>query len=243
MTDSLNLPLKPLSSSEQIITSLAQRSQVLRRLLDNRCLLSVSLAGQKEIFLSAILSVNRRDSTFDIDELNPTVEQGVLLASPLINITGQLQGVSVRFSTSISQIQTIDGDAYYVLTFPEKIFYAQQREYYRIYISMLRRPSIRLEFDDQEYNSGEIANISLGGVLAVLPRDVKLTTGDRVPNCNIKFNNEEEITATIEIRHQRVHPKTGQIEAGLIFLNLNKEQKKLLRKHATRIEREIARSS
>jgi c-di-GMP-binding flagellar brake protein YcgR len=243
MTDRLNLPLKRPSSSDQVITSLTQKAQVLRRLLDGRCSLSVSIGGKRDIFLSTILSVNRRESTLDIDALNPTIEHGILLASSGLNISCKLEGVSVNFSTNISKIQTMEGTDYYVLAFPERIYYGQQREHYRIYISMLRRPAIQLELDNHIISDGEVANISQGGVLAVLPPDVEIKSGNRVPNCNIKFGDREGFTTTVEICHQRTHPKTGQIEVGLLFLDLNKAQKKLLRRHATQIERQNARSS
>ncbi|MBV1932705.1 MAG: flagellar brake protein [Porticoccaceae bacterium] len=228
---------------DQTITDLAQRTQVLRRLLDSRCLLSVSLSNHNDSFLSTILAVDKERLSLDIDELNPHIEAIKLLNSQHLDITGQLEGVSVRFSARVNKVQTRDETAYYTLAFPAEIYYAQQRQHYRIYLGMLQRPEIQLENEGHPPIIGEVVNISLGGAMVLLPHDAKADTFDQTLNCQIIFRNGKKFTATIEIRHQRAHPKTGQIEISILFLKLSRAQEKELQKHTAYLERENVRSN
>ncbi len=218
-----------------------QQAQILRQLLDNRCQLSVKVPGSESTFVSTVLSVNRDENSMELDELTP--EPGHLLAvnSQQLEVSTTLLGVLVSFSVRIARIGQEGGNWVYVAHFPNELVYEQQREYYRIYMGMMARPTIEIRLDDQTVVKGELANISLGGALAQLPPQFDLEIGDQRHGCKIKFAKNDVFEVDVEIRHLQPDPKTNAVKAGLLFVGLDQQQLRALQKHTANIERQNMR--
>ncbi len=223
------------------VTDPLQQAQILRQLLDNRCLLSVRVPCSESIFVSAILSVNRDESSLELDELTP--QPGHLLAvnSQQLEVSTTLLGVLVSFSVRIARVSQEGGNWVYVTHFPNELVYEQQREYYRIDMGMMAPPTIEIRVDDQTVVKGELANLSLGGALTQLPRQLHLNIGDRCQGCKIKFAKTDIFEVDAEIRHVQPDPKTNAVKAGLLFVGLDPQQLRALQKHTANIERQNMR--
>ena len=229
------------SPFKQALTDPAQQAQILERLSANRCALKLSLSNQEVVFASKVQSVNRKKHTLVISDPRPAINPRTLLNSPRVTITAQTRGTPILFSASVLKVFRKKRANYYVVTFPEKLYYGKKRAYYRTYIRMLQRPRIQMNVNEYSHFTGEVADISLGGVLAILPKDARIESGIDFANCNIMFGEDEQIAALTEIRHQSTHPKTGRVTTGLAFIDLSNAQQSLIQKNALQIERENVR--
>jgi c-di-GMP-binding flagellar brake protein YcgR len=73
----------------------------------------------------------------------------------------------VRFHSVVEEIVEA-APAYYRISFPDSIDYEQRREYFRAPVPIDSEVPIRLQADDRTTLSGEVRDISLGGVSARL---------------------------------------------------------------------------
>lgn len=223
------------------ITNSTQQAQVLKRLMEADSLLTVSVPTSEDVFLSRILAVDRDRQSLSIDELNP--EPGHMLATQqkTLTIAGSLEGVPVEFTAQVVKINRDSGNWYYTLPFPDTLYYAQQRQYHRTYVTLSQRPAVRLNTDTDKFQA-ELLNVSLGGALAITPAQTNLTT-DAQLTCDISFASGVKLQIDATVRHLQADEDGKSVKIGLQFVGLDQQQMQILQRQTAHIERRNMRGS
>jgi len=215
---------------------------LLRRLLEQRCLLTVQIGNSSDCYTSAILEVVLEDGYLVLDELTPSEGHDRLSIEPRIQIKARLDGIEVRFASSVTRINTQDGLPYYKVPFPKLIEYPQRRQSYRVPIPLhLGLPTNILLCDERVLN-GELRDLSPEG----LGMRVRLGVPDPTDHgqlaiCQIVVNKTLELVTDIELCHIDP-PARGRVpRLGARFLRLRADQERRIEQFCAELAREQRR--
>lgn len=213
---------------------------LLKRLHNQRALLSVSLPGSEKSFNSAILEVNGEQNYLVLDELGPAEGHTLLLKTKELRARARLEGTRVSFSATLAEVGNDSGIAFYKLPIPEEIDYLQQRAHYRIKAGAGKPVVVTLTLENNKTLSAELHDISMGGaaikiVQNKLPASLKIM--DVVP-CTFAFTQGEKMTCILEIRSIRNKDGSSHAHLGCRFTNLTAPCQKLIQRHVAAMERE-----
>lgn len=183
--------------------SVAQIAQVLRRLQEQRCLLTVQVGTATESYTSAVLEVVLEDEYLVLDELTPREGHERLKHSREIQVRAILDGIEVRFASRVAQINTEQGLPYYKVPFPERIDYPQRRQVHRVHVPLNTGYPVSLLLPDERILSGELRDISPEGI-GIRVRIGTLDPGrDRGMRaiCHLSLPQQRELVTDIEFRY------------------------------------------
>ena len=183
--------------------SVTQICQVLRRLLEQHCLLTVQIGSAPERFTSAILEVVRDGEFLVLDELTPHAGHLRLRDDRQIQVRGILDGLEVRFASKVAQISAKNELPYYKVPFPIRIDYPQRREVHRIPAPLHTGFPVSLLMADERIVSGELRDISPAGLgLRVRTRTIDITADrNTIAICHVSLQPPSEFVADIQICH------------------------------------------
>lgn len=230
-------PVQSVAGLNRSIRDAAGQTALLREIANARRFLEVTVVGFRGTFTSALLSLDSKKKTFNIDALSPVAGNRLIGRSSTVYVRCNLNGIEVSFPSPILRVGEDKNGTFYVLRYPKEINHAQKREHYRIYIGMLQRPAIYLLSADGSEASGEIANISPGGLLAVLPKESHIKPGGANVQGYILFSDGSELPLTLKVTHHHTNPKTGRVKVGLHFIHLSQQQGDTLSRQLALIQR------
>ena len=214
---------------------------LLRRLRDQRVLLSVRIPGHPGQFNSLLLEVDPERNLIALDELNPRAGHELVCQTGRLRVHCQCQGVELGFSCGVEVRQGQSGISFYRAVLPDSIDYMQRRSSYRVRVGHDLAVPVRLPRDDaEESTDGELFDLSMGGLGAVLDSAVSLELG-QIVSCILQLPKGETLRADIEIRFVRVDPAKSNQRIGASFRNLEPGQKQLVRRFVAQLEREMLR--
>ena len=144
--------------------SIPQICQVLRRLQEQRALLTVQIGTAATSYTSAILEVVREEKYLVLDELIPREGHLQLQQTKQLQIRGILDGIEVRFTSNVTQISTQNGLPFYKVPFPSHLDYPQRRQVHRVPIPLNTGMPVTLLMPDERMVSGELRDISPEGL-------------------------------------------------------------------------------
>ncbi len=231
------------------VDSPAHIALLLQRLMDADCAVTVTQTGDHRVTQFFITSVNSAQHTMEMCSAEHTQSRGptVTEVKPAnLHLTSQIDGVFLSFSADLIKQGKYTEKNHTTLAFPKEVLSTQQRENYRILPRMMNRPAIQLD-GPAGSTCGEIANVSMGGALALLPnnrdsQEVVTSNADgQLVMCAITFDEDPTVVTSARVCHHHRHPATGEIIAGLTFIPLDRETRVQLQRHTSRIERENAR--
>lgn len=183
--------------------SVGQIAQVLRRLQDQRCLLTVRVGTAIEAFTSAILEVVHKDEYLVLDELTPRDGHERLKDTRDVQVRAILDGLEVRFVSRVVQINTESGLPFYVVPFPERIDYPQRRQLHRVPVPLNTGYTVSVLLPDERILSGELRDISPEGI------GIRVRVGTLGPAhdkglcaiCHLTLPRHRELVTDIEFRY------------------------------------------
>jgi len=146
------------------ITDNVRITGLLKRLLEQRALLTVSIDGQSQQFTSAIFKISANNSVFYLDGFKPGYEHLLLKTNPCINIRAQLDGIRIAFDAGIADIGEQEGLPYYKLNIPKNLEYYQRRASVRVALGAAQPLPVSLKSAEGGVLEGTIADLSLGGL-------------------------------------------------------------------------------
>ncbi len=226
--------------SEQI-TQRIRVVALLKRLHQERTLLSVRVGEDPRVFNSMILEVEGDAGYFVLDELNPREGHERLLETGRLQAHSQCQGIRLSFTTT-AVVETDDrGLASYRCPLPERMVYMQRRAAFRVPVGVGHAVRVQLPVEDGKVVEGQLCDLSLRGVGLRLDTREPLRTGLRIPECRLLLPDGTEICTGIEIRHGHYDEAHGHLRAGACFTGLDPQQHKQLRCFVTQLQREMLR--
>jgi len=219
------------------------RHQLLNRLFESRCLLSLRFAYDRAVYQTAIIELAPAAGYCVLDALVP--QEGNALASALsaIHLQARLGGLDLKFASRITARGSHDGLPYYQAVYPSVIEQPQRRREYRVNIPFDRGIAMHFRGAGGVSLRGELRDLSASGFCA------RLLSGDarqleapaaRRGDCDIELPGGA-ITVTIGVCH--VMPSRGRSapRIGACFIDLDPRTERHLERCVATLERERAK--
>lgn len=222
------------------VTHAPQIIGLLRRIRDQRVLLSVSVPGQGGVFNSLLLEVDPERNLILLDELNPRAGHDLVLQSRELRVHCQCQGVELGFACQVDIGQGKNGISFYRARLPDSINYLQRRGSYRVRVGLDLAVSLQMPVDESTLIEGELFDLSMGGLGASLDNKLRLERGQILP-CILNLPKSDPLQVEIEIRFVRADEHKPVQRIGASFRGLDHRQQALLRRLVTQLEREMLR--
>ena len=214
---------------------------LLRRVIEERVLLTVTLPGSSGHFSSAILDIDPDHDYILLDELTPAAGHEQLLKKRQMHVQARLKGVNLQFEGRLSSLSREDGTFTYRIAYPAEVTYHQKRAHFRVRIGMADDALVRFQPDEEHPIEGELIDISEGGICALLEKPaIELRTGASFP-CSIHLD-DESIQCEIETRTLREEGDRQQHQrVGFRFKNLTPQQRHHIARIVARMQRKALR--
>lgn len=228
----------------QIIQDEHRIVRLLDELRRERTLLTALLDGGRHAFSTAIVEIRKKDDALILDELVPKQGNRMMAQGGRLWILGQLHGIKTAFQTDIRDSGIEDGIAFHRIGIPDAVRHQQRRESFRAVVSMGIRTPVRIKADNQAALSGQLRDLSIGGLSVILPLLKELDDlepGTIVEDCEIELPGQGRLTVKAEIRHMRRNESQKNVQVGLAFRDLQPQDQRQLQRSVTHLEREQLR--
>jgi flagellar brake protein len=222
------------------VTHAPQIIGLLKRIRDQRVLLSVTVPGHGDVFNSLLLEVDPERKLILLDELNPHAGHELVCETHQLRVHCQCQGVELGFACEVEVGQGQSGIAFYRAALPESINYLQRRGSYRVRVGLDLAVHVQLPVDEATLVEGELFDLSMGGLGAHVDAKLHLEHGQVLP-CVLSLPKADPIQVEIEIRFVRADEHKPTQRIGACFRNIQPRQQTLLRRLVTQLEREMLR--
>jgi len=224
----------------EFITLPAQIAGVLKRLQEAHVLLRITIPGENQAYLSALLEVHPVDGYLLLDELNPPEGNAALQRARRLGVSAQLRGVDISFTTDLIDTGSSAQIAYYRLAMPQGMRYQQRRTSYRARISLARMIPVLLTRDDGTTLEGQLFDISVGGIGTHYKpgKTIDIQQGGVWDECIIRLDGTQEIRSALEVCFIGEDSRSRQLRLGGKFLNLARPQIKIIENFVAALERD-----
>ncbi|MSQ67302.1 MAG: hypothetical protein EXR83_03785 [Gammaproteobacteria bacterium] len=192
---------------------------VLRRVFNDHALLTIHIAGHPDAYTSAILELVPEQGYLVLDELTPASGHALVLSGTQFHVRGTVEGIALRYTTTVSQIGEHNALPYYQVDFPATIDYPQRRRQYRVTVPSNRGFDVEFRMADGRQLSGELGDMSVGGFCARIRTGVfeSLRDAHQRATCRLLVPNAQPIIAEVEILHLDALPRPRVQRARVRF--------------------------
>lgn len=216
-------------------------ADLLRRIMENRALLTITLPGVAGTYHSAILRLDPEQGYLLLDELHPPYGHSKLIETGKLNARATVKGVEIRFPAALQEVGTESGISLYRTNIPDEVFYRQRRAHFRVNVSAAAPMEVSLELPGGGSLSGRIVDISEGGIGVELPVDVPLNQGERL-QCRMTLPKNTQFGCKLEVRHLGPARSGDKTHMGALFLDLPNHRRKVLARVIADIQRAMIRT-
>ena len=240
MADTADQPeaVSSMHEDNELITLPVQIAGVLKRLQEAHVLLRITIPGENQAYLSAMLEVHPVDGYLLLDELNPPEGNAALQRVRRIGVSAQLQGVDISFATDLLDTGSKAQIDFYRLAMPQAMRYQQRRTSYRARINLARMIPVLLTREDGVTLEGQLYDISIGGIgTRHKPGKAnEIQQGGVWDECIIQLDGKQEIRSALEVCF--VGEDSRQMRLGGKFLELTRPQIKIIENFVAALERD-----
>ena len=214
---------------------------LLQRIYDGRCLLSISLANHSHRYNSALLKIDAEQAYLLLDEFKPDSGHTLFLQQQRCRVQAGIKGISISFIATLIDSGRQNDIAYYRVRLPDTLSYGQRRAHFRPRVSRALGTEVHLEIPAGDSLRGTLQDISLGG-LRVKTSDAQADLPAGTPrHCRFTLPDGTLIHGPIELRFLS-HGDDG-CQLGGRFLQLPPTQRRALQKFIAELEREALRKT
>lgn len=229
-------------SQSEKITQLPQIIALLRRLHEGRILLSVRIPGIERYFNSMLLNINTERKSLLLDEINNDWAHRKALEAGRLRVFAQCEGVEMNFHVTIRSARNKQGISFYQADLPEYMYYRQRRADYRVRVETDMEIPVFLPLEEERILDGQLCDVSMGGLGALVPNREDIHKGLIIPTCKIQLPQDPEpLQADLEICFILQDTNNQMLRLGGRFNKLAREDKSRLRRFVTQLEREMIR--
>ena len=118
---------------------------ILKRILDHRALLTITIPDNRGKFNSAILDIDADNGFLILDELNPKQGHQKFISAKRLNARALVKGVEIRFSATPQEVHNESGIASYQVSFPGEVWQMQRRQSFRVTVGLSKQLPVHLE--------------------------------------------------------------------------------------------------
>ncbi len=225
----------------ETITHPPQIANLLRRIRDQKVLLSVQVPGHEGVFNSLLLDVHAERNAILFDELNPQAGHALACQTRQLQIRCLCHGVELSFACRIEVGQSQRGISFYHSPLPASMTYLQRRNDFRVPVGMSLAVPVHMPIDGAAMTDGTVTDLSMGGLGANINTHVKFTHGQIINLCSLDLPNGEQLHTEIEIRFVRQDTQHHAQHIGAAFRSIQPRSEQALRRLVTQLERDILR--
>lgn len=221
------------------------RHQLLNRIFEQHCLLSLRFAHDDEAFQSAIIELAPAAGYLVLDALVPQHGNLAAAANEVIQLQTRLGGMDVRFASRITARGSQDGLPYYQALYPAQIEYPQRRREYRVAVPFDRGIEVRYFPPNGGCIRGEVRDLSPSGFCArLLSGDLaRITPKDmRLGSCEIDLIQGLTVRTAVAICHIMPGRSRSAPRIGACFTDLDARTERLIERSCAALERERMRA-
>jgi len=211
---------------------------LLRRITENRSLLTVKIEGFNDVYSSTVLAINTRKNLLAIDEPFPQAYEPISRNTTLHCYT-RLDGISISFSCKVHTKSRANGSYCYELSIPDTINHHQRRRHYRVPLSWTNA-TLSFTLPDQSQHDAIVTDMSISGIGAALSaaKTVLLEKNIFLIKSILNIANNPPIDADLQVRSIRADTPDEPVYFGARFVNLETTQAQLLQQLVTQLDRE-----
>lgn len=224
----------------QLITSPERITSILRPLIDEHSLLSISLKNCSDIYSSVLLESNADNAELVIDGLHPDPGNTTLSETKHAMVDARVNGVDVKFQIKLIRSHSVDSATSHVFIFPDSIRYRQRRESYRAQVSPSYELEVKLQAEDGALCNGLLYDISAGGLCIHFPKQATLQDKflKNEIHCSVWLPEKKRIRCRFMVTHAITHETSGNFQVGGRFLDLGKAQHRAIERFVAKLQRE-----
>jgi len=213
--------------------------RLLERMVKRHTPLTTQVPGHEELYTSYIVDVDRLYVL--LDELLPSSGHELLLEERSLRVTGKLDGIEIRFITTLERVDVQDKMVTYHMGLPRQLEYRQRRMNYRVHIPMTKKLRAIIDNEDGTVNEGELHDLSRGGAGLIFPDDKPVVEPGLLQECAIELSDEEWLYCAVELRYSKNFPPRERQLIGARFFDLGPAQERLIGRCISELEREFIR--
>ncbi len=227
----------------ETISDPVQIKAFLKKIMDSRILLSVTIPGDNDVYNSTINSIDNDNHQIKIDQLHPKHEHTKLLQKKELTVFAVIEDIDLSFTSALVDVNDQSDTPCYTLSFPLNIKYYQKRSSYRVQIIRSLSIPVKLTYKSGEIIEGELDNISPEGMRIRFADNLPNTMKNEIsiPKCEFELPDDGYILCSVELRHV-VHGENGDVSyIGIRFQSLPPPEQRSVNRFATSIERKLRR--
>lgn len=222
----------------QHLTDTEDIYRVLKSLELNRSLLTVTLAGGKQLASSMLLETRLETRNMLIDQLNDDAMQQALKPGSKILLRSAYGGVQVSGECEVIKIHEPTSGTAVELAFPTQLQHRQRRAVYRASLTT-QQPHIDLQSSRRKTDlQGCIIDVSAEGLGVEFSRFVHppIEPGEFFESAHFLLNSEAWVLS-LTAKHPTFDRQTDKYRCGFSFHHLNKSQSKSINQWVLQIQR------
>lgn len=202
-----------LNSENAFITSSLDILSLLNRIHKSRQLISITFDALPQHCLTSLLEVNHDSKILVFDEPNPAISSKLIATKKTAKFSLKLEQLDINFSTRLSGSDNMN----LCTSFPEKIFYPQNRQYYRFKTESIDDINITIFFSATRKLECQLLNISLAGLCIRIPYSFAsiFNKYQMLDDIYIQLPNGENFSVSATIQNARIEKSFSSIAVGL----------------------------
>ena len=195
-----------------IVNNALEIFNLLKRIQKSKQLIELSFESLPQYCLTSLLEVNHDTKTLMFDEPNLPVSTQLTNNKPMGKFTLKLSHLPIVFKTEI-----ISNSNELHTSFPEEIYYPQNRNYYRFNTEYIKDTTATVFVSSTTRLPCELLNISLEGVCLRLPYSyAKLFQVNKmIDDIYIELPNESGFSISAKVQNARIVDNYSNIALGL----------------------------
>lgn len=225
-----------------MLYSRAEIIALLRRVAEQRTLVTVYTGGDGEFAVSMVLQVDPDFDEIDFDmPVQADAQARVLGAQELVFVVF-FENVKLQFRANVAKATRVEEHPAFRVRLPSQLLRLQRREYFRVRTPLSARPTCLVPHGagDSKYESLQLVNISVGG-LAVMtyPHNFDLPLGLMVRNCYLDLPGIGAVHIAFRIVNlYDAEGETAGRRFGCQFVDLNPQARMMVQRYVNRVESE-----
>jgi flagellar brake protein len=232
----------PIDESVDSFTITFRREIVfyLRQLINDKDPISVSFNEGKDTILTLLLNLDDEEGLLYFDWGSTEEVNNRFLQSDRNFFVAMPGGVRNQFMCGKPQAVTYEGRPAFAVKLPEKYVRLQRREFFRLILPMMQRPTCFITSEGKTMELSTI-DIGIGGVGLETPSLLfPCELGTEFADVRIEFKGLGELRTPLAIRYSgEITKGTKQVKRlGCVFLKLSAAQENLVQKFMANIQRE-----
>ncbi len=230
-----------------MLYSRAEIVAILRRLAQERTLVTVYTGGDGEFAVSMVLQVDPDFEEVDFDmPAHPEAQARVLAASELVFVIF-FENVKLQFRAQFAKPTRFENRPAFRVRLPTDMLRLQRREFFRVRTPIVARPTclVPQREGDSKYESLQLVNISIGG-LAVMtyPSQFEMPLGQVVHNCYLDLPGIGPIQISFRVVNLYEADAEGAVRRfGCQFVDLTPQARMMVQRYVNRVEAEQHKAS